>query len=95
MTDVMPSLVDTVLDFTPIDVRVSAWYGEAGLRFITSPGRSVRPYVETTAGFARLNPGFTGVGSQAGMGVSTGWLLLAGLVTLVGLAGVSLRKRST
>ena len=65
MTDVMPSLVDTILDFTPIDVRMSAWYGEAGLRFIASPGRSVRPYVETTAGLARLNPGFTGATSQA------------------------------
>jgi hypothetical protein len=28
------------------------------------------------------------------MGVSMGWLLLVGMVTLVGLVGVSLRKTS-
>jgi hypothetical protein len=63
MTDVMPSLVDSILDFTPIDVQVSAWYGEAGLRFIGSSRRAVRPYAEATAGFARLRSGFHGVGS--------------------------------
>ena len=87
MTDVMPSLVDTVLDFTPIDVRVSAWYGEAGLRFITSPGRSVRPYVETTAGFARLNPGFTGVGSQADAIVNTALNFLNRTEPMLGAGG--------
>jgi hypothetical protein len=64
MTDVMPSLYDTILDFTPGDVRISAWYGEAGLRFIASGG-AIRPYVETTAGFARLNLRFTGSGADA------------------------------
>ena len=39
-----------------------AWYGEGGLRFIASPGRTIRPYLETTAGFARLNAGFDGGG---------------------------------
>jgi opacity protein-like surface antigen len=63
MTDVMPSLVDTILDFTPIDVRVSAWYGEAGLRFIGPSSRAVRPYAEATAGMARLRTGFDGAGS--------------------------------
>ena len=87
MTDVMPSLVDTVLDFTPIDVRVSAWYGEAGLRFITSPGRSVRPYVETTAGFARLNPGFTGVGSQADAILNTALNFLNRTEPMLGAGG--------
>jgi opacity protein-like surface antigen len=63
MTDVMPSLVDTILDLTPVDVGVSAWYGEAGVRFIGSSHRAVRPYVEATAGFARLRTGFSGAGS--------------------------------
>jgi len=63
MTDVMPSLVGTILDFTPIDVRVSAWYGEAGLRFIGPSSRAVRPYAEATAGMARLRAGFDGAGS--------------------------------
>ena len=87
MTDVMPSLVDTVLDFTPIDVRVSAWYGEAGLRFITSSGRGVRPYVETTAGFARLRPGFTGAPSRANAIVNTALNFLDRTEPMLGAGG--------
>jgi opacity protein-like surface antigen len=64
MTDVMPSLFDDILDFTPIDVRVSAWYGEGGVRFIGSSHRVVRPYVEATAGVARLSTGFDGPGDD-------------------------------
>jgi opacity protein-like surface antigen len=63
MTDVMPSLVESILDFTPVDVRVSAWYGEAGVRFIGPSSRAVRPYAEATAGMARLRTGFNGAGS--------------------------------
>jgi opacity protein-like surface antigen len=62
LEDVMPSTLGTLLDFTPVDVRLSAWYGEAGIRF-TAPARShVTPYAEATAGFARLQTGFSGVG---------------------------------
>jgi opacity protein-like surface antigen len=64
MTDVMPTLFDDILDFTPVDVRVSAWYGEGGVRFIGSSNHVVRPYVEATAGVARLNTGFDGPGDD-------------------------------
>src|SRR5262245_54976187 len=50
--DVMPSLFDDILDFTPVDVRLSAWYGEAGVRVIGSSDRAIRPYAEATGGFA-------------------------------------------
>jgi opacity protein-like surface antigen len=62
MTDVMPSLISTIVDFTPIDVRIAAWYGEAGIRLIGSSRRAVRPYGEATAGFARLTTGVSGAG---------------------------------
>jgi hypothetical protein len=62
MTDLMPSLVDSLLDFTPVDVGVNAWYGEAGVRFIAPSTRAVRPYAEATGGFARLRAGFNGAG---------------------------------
>jgi hypothetical protein len=65
LTDVMPSLAGTLIDFTPFDLRVSAWYGEAGLRFMVPSGGAIRPYVETTGGFARLTTGFTGADSRA------------------------------
>jgi opacity protein-like surface antigen len=62
MTDVMPSLISTIVDFTPVDVRIAAWYGEAGIRLIGSSSRAVRPYGEATAGFARLSTGVAGAG---------------------------------
>jgi opacity protein-like surface antigen len=63
VTDLTPWLIDGILDFTPLDVRVSAWYGEAGVRLLGSPRRAVRPYAEATAGFARLSTGVNGFGA--------------------------------
>ena len=51
-----------LLNLSPIDARVSANYGEAGLRVLASPNRTVRPYAEASAGFARLNLGLSGLG---------------------------------
>lgn len=56
LTDIKATLLDEVLDFSPVDVGMSAWYGEGGLRFIGSRRSAVRPYVEATAGVARLKP---------------------------------------
>lgn len=85
--DMMPSLVGTLVDLTPVDVRVSAWYGEAGLRFIAPSTRSVRPYVETTAGFARLTHGFTGAGSTADAIVNAGLQFFGSTEPLLGAGG--------
>jgi opacity protein-like surface antigen len=65
LSDVKPSLLDSILDFTPVDLRVSAWYGEAGVRFSAS-GSAIRPYAEATAGFARLHTGFSGINGTPG-----------------------------
>jgi opacity protein-like surface antigen len=63
LDDVMPSTLGTLIDFTPIDLRLSAWYGEAGVRF-QAPGHGiVKPYAEATAGFARMHTSFSGAGS--------------------------------
>jgi hypothetical protein len=64
MVDVMPSLIGTIIDLTPIDFGVSAYYGEAGLRFLTTNSGAVRPYGEATAGFARLRGTFHGSGAD-------------------------------
>jgi opacity protein-like surface antigen len=61
MTDVVPSLVGTLVDLTPIDFGVSAYYGEAGIRVLGSSHRTVRPYAEATAGFARLRTNLHGI----------------------------------
>jgi opacity protein-like surface antigen len=87
MTDLMPSLLGTIVDLTPVDVRVSAWYGEGGLRFIATPGRAIRPYVETTAGFARVTTGFNGAGSRADAIVNAGLGFLGRTEPLLGAGG--------
>jgi opacity protein-like surface antigen len=61
--NVLPPATSFVLDFNPTDFGVSAWYGQGGLRFTTSSRSGVRPYVETSAGFARLSAHFDGLGS--------------------------------
>jgi opacity protein-like surface antigen len=65
---------------------VSAWYGEGGLRLISSGG-AVRPYVETTVGFARLRTGFTGAGSTADAIGNTALGFLARTEPLLGAGG--------
>jgi opacity protein-like surface antigen len=64
LADISSPLFD-LLDIADIGVRVSAFYGEGGVRVIASPHRAVRPYGEATAGFARLNVGISGLSGQA------------------------------
>ena len=75
LTDIKPPLF-TLLDFTPVDMRLSAWYGEGGVRFIASPHSAVRPYGEATAGIARLRTGLSGFGSRADAVIDTGLAFL-------------------
>jgi opacity protein-like surface antigen len=72
LTDIKASVLDDLLDFTPVDVGMSAWYAEGGLRVAGSRHSAVRPYVEATAGVARLRPGvdvdgWTGALANAGL----------------------------
>ena len=62
MSDIKPSLFN-LLEFTPADLRIPAWYGEGGVRFIAAPRSPIRPYGEASFGFARLSTdveGFSG-----------------------------------
>jgi len=61
--DMLPSLTAGLAQLTPYDVRVSALYGEGGVRLLTAPDSGVNPYVEATAGIARLTPEVSGFGS--------------------------------
>jgi len=63
INDLMPWTLDQLIGLTPADVRLSAWYGEGGVRFLAGGRRSsVRPYVEATAGVARLSTRVSGIG---------------------------------
>lgn len=86
LTDIKTSLLDTALDFAPVDVGMSAWYAEGGLRFIALPHSSVRPYVEATAGVARLKPS-VGLDGWAGDLTNVGLGFLSQTEPVVGAGG--------
>jgi opacity protein-like surface antigen len=86
MSDIKPPLF-TLLDFTPVDMRLSAWYGEGGVRLIASPHSAVRPYGEATAGMARLRTGLSGFGSRADAVIDTGLAFLNRTEPMLGAGG--------
>jgi hypothetical protein len=63
--NVMPATISIPLQFAPIGVRVSAFYGEGGLRLVAAPGSAVSPYVEGTAGVAHMRLSINGLGPTA------------------------------
>lgn len=87
MRDVMPSLLGTIVDFTPLDARVSAWYGEAGVRFIGPSRNAVRPYAEASAGFARMQARFGGITSGTDAVVNTALRFFDRTEPLLGVGG--------
>jgi len=91
MSDIKPPLFD-LLDFTPVDLRVSAWYGEGGIRFIASPRSAIRPYGEASAGFARLSTGLSGFSSRTDAIIDTGLSFLNRTEPMLGAgAGIVLQ----
>jgi opacity protein-like surface antigen len=86
MSDIKPPLLD-LLDFTPFNLRVSAWYGEAGVRFIASPHSAVRPYAEATAGMARLSTGLSGFSGRTDAVIDAGLSFLNRTEPLLGVGG--------
>jgi opacity protein-like surface antigen len=77
--NVLPSMTQTLIGLTPMDINVSAWYGEGGVRF-TGGSSAWRPYAEASAGIARLQPQLSGIGS--------------GLPSVIANAGLSLLNRT-
>jgi hypothetical protein len=61
--NVLPGAISLPLSFTRFDVRMSAFYGEGGVRLLAAPRSAVTPYVEGTAGVAHMRFGATGFGS--------------------------------
>jgi hypothetical protein len=65
MSNVLPPVADFLLDFAPLDYSVSAWYAQGGVRFTTAKRSGIRPYAETSAGFARMSVQLNGFGSSS------------------------------
>jgi len=55
MSNILPPLTDSLFGFSPVGFSMSAWYMQGGLRFTTAGSSGVRPYGETSFGFARMH----------------------------------------
>ena len=86
MSDIKPPLFD-LLQYTPMDFHVSAWYAEGGVRVIASPQTVVRPYGEATAGFARLSTNVSGFEGVVATALDTGLEYLNRTEPLLGVGG--------
>lgn len=64
MNDLTWAPLSLLMELSPIDAGVSAYYGEAGVRILASPNRVLRPYAEATAGMARLHTSVRGIGDR-------------------------------
>ena len=85
--NMLPSLASGILAFTPYDVSVSAFYGEGGLRLLAAPDSGVSPYVEATAGIARLSPHLSGFGSTPDAILGAGLGFLRSTEPILGVGG--------
>jgi outer membrane protein with beta-barrel domain len=86
MSDIKPPLLD-LLDFTSVGLQVTAWYGEGGVRWITSPHSNIRPYGEATAGWAHLSTDLTGIGGRTYQAIEEGLGYLNHTDPLLGVGG--------
>jgi opacity protein-like surface antigen len=86
LADIKSPLFD-LLDFTDVGVRVSAFYGEGGVRFIAAPHSAVRPYAEATAGFAKLSADLSGIGGTTGALINTGLNFINTTQPMLGVGG--------
>jgi opacity protein-like surface antigen len=66
MSNILPPLTDTLIGFSPFGASVSAWYMQGGLRFTTAASSGIRPYAETSAGFARMHTSVGGLDGEIG-----------------------------
>jgi hypothetical protein len=85
--NLMPGFVETGLAFTAVDLNVSAFYGEGGVRLLASPRSSVSPYVEGSAGIAHLRFGVNGLGSATDAIVRAALNLVDTRDPIVGVGG--------
>jgi opacity protein-like surface antigen len=86
LTDIKSDVLGGLLDFDALDLDMSAWYAEGGLRFTGSRHSAVRPYVEATAGVARLKPSL-GLDGFLGSIADTGLSFLSRTEPMVGAGG--------
>jgi Outer membrane protein beta-barrel domain len=86
MNDIKSPVFD-LLDFTGIGAHVSAWYGEAGVRFIATKHSIARPYADATFGFAKLSTGVSGLSGETDEYVNAALNLINATRPMLGVGG--------
>jgi opacity protein-like surface antigen len=92
LADLQSSLFN-LLDYTGVGVHLNAWYGEGGVRFIAAPRSAVRPYAETTFGFAKLSTTISGLSGTSNAIADAGLVFLNRSEPVLGVgAGIEFRR---
>ena len=86
MNDIKSPVFD-LLDLTGVGAHVSAWYGEAGVRFTAVPHGIARPYADATFGFAKLNAGVSGLSGEVDEYVNGALALINTTRPMLGVGG--------
>ena len=85
--NVLPTLSNTVFTAAQTGLRVSAFYGEGGVRFLAAPSSKVTPYAEATAGMARVNVNSTHFGGVGNVVTSLALGLVGRNAPMAGVGG--------
>jgi hypothetical protein len=68
--NVLPPVSDSLFSLANTGIRASAFYAEGGIRLLAAPRSNVSPYVEASAGVARLQVASDRLGSIGNAAVS-------------------------
>lgn len=75
LSNILPSMTQTLFDLSPVGLSASAFYAQGGIRLTTGSG-SLRPYAEASGGIARLTPHVTGLDGLPGAFTNAGLAFL-------------------
>jgi opacity protein-like surface antigen len=84
---VLPPLSSDLFSLTGLDIRASAFYGEAGVRLLAAPSAHVTPYGEASVGFSRLSVSSPQLGAAGNAATSIALGLAGRNAPLAGLGG--------
>jgi hypothetical protein len=85
--NVLPPMSSAAFSVAQTGLHASAFYGEAGARFVMAPTSIFTPYAEATAGIARLQLRSDQLGSVANAAMSMAVGLVEGATPTLGAGG--------
>ena len=86
LSNILPSMTQTLFDLSPVGLSASAFYAQGGIRLTTGSG-SLRPYAEASGGIARLTPHVSGLDGLPGAFTNAGLAFLNDTAPIATLGG--------